>query len=103
MTYEEIIKALTDELEDEVDDMVHHPSHYTGGDIECIEAIRASMTPSAYLGYLKGNIIKYLWRFEQKNGIFDLQKAQVYLNWLLEQYDVIASIPHEKGKSDTDK
>ena len=47
-------------------DAVNHPSHYTGGDIECIDAIKASMTNEAFLGYLKGNIQKYLWRYEKK-------------------------------------
>lgn len=64
---------------------VDHPSHYTQGGIECIEAIKASMTREAYKGYLKGNTLKYLWRFEKKNNpLEDLQKARVYLNWLIE-------------------
>ena len=50
----------------EMSDAVNHPSHYTGGDIECIDAIKASMTNEAFLGYLKGNIQKYLWRYEKK-------------------------------------
>ncbi len=65
-------------------DPVNHPSHYTQGGIECIEAIRASMTPEAFAGYCKGNILKYLWRWEKKGGSEDLCKAAVYLNWLIE-------------------
>jgi len=61
----------------------HDPDHYKG-EIECIDAIRASMTPGAYRGYLKGNIMKYLWRHERKGGAEDLRKAQVYLGWLIE-------------------
>lgn len=64
-------------------DSVHHPNHYTSGDIECIDAIRASMTPDQFAGYCKGNCIKYIWRFEHKNQTEDIQKAQVYLTWLL--------------------
>lgn len=63
-------------------DAVKHPSHYTQGGIECIEAIKASMTHEAYCGYLKGNAIKYLWRYQQKGGVEDLDKAGVYLDWL---------------------
>lgn len=37
-------------------DNVNHPAHYTQGGIECIEAIKASMTPEAFRGYLKGNV-----------------------------------------------
>lgn len=66
-------------------DNVNHPAHYTQGGIECIEAIKASMTPEAFRGYLKGNVEKYMWRFEQKGGLESLQKAQWYLNRLIEE------------------
>lgn len=65
-------------------DNVNHPSHYTQGDIECIDAIRASMCPAGFGDYCKGNVIKYLFRWEHKGGLTDLKKAQVYLNWLIE-------------------
>ncbi len=64
-------------------DMVNHPDHYTRGGIECIEAIKASMTPEEFRGYLKGNIMKYLWRYQDKGGLEDLQKAGWYLNRLI--------------------
>ena len=59
-------------------DVVNHPSHYTGSAIECIDAIQASMSPEAFKGFLKGNVLKYLWRYEKKNGVEDLKKAQRY-------------------------
>lgn len=65
-------------------DAVEHPSHYTQGGIECIEAIKASMCPSGFVDYCKGNVIKYLFRWEHKGGLQDLQKAQVYLGWMIE-------------------
>ena len=65
-------------------DKVNHPSHYTQGGIECIEAIRASMLPAGFQDYCKGNVLKYVWRWRQKGGVEDLKKAQVYLNWLIE-------------------
>lgn len=68
----------------EYSNAVDHPEHYTKGSIECIEAIRASMTPADFVGYCKGNVIKYLWRWEDKGGLMDLEKARVYLNWLIE-------------------
>lgn len=67
-------------------DNVNHPDHYTQGGIECITAIRASMSLEAFRGYLKGNCLKYLWRYEKKNGREDLEKASVYLGWLVETY-----------------
>ena len=63
------------------EDRVNHPSHYTSGGID---AIRESMTPEEFQGYCKGNTIKYLWRWRQKGGIEDLEKADVYLRWLIE-------------------
>lgn len=58
------------------------PEHYKG-EIECIEAIKASMSSQQFKGYLKGNIMKYLWRYDRKNGLEDLQKADIYLQWLI--------------------
>lgn len=49
-------------------DMVNSPPHYNDGGIECIEAIEASMSEEAFRGYLKGNMLKYLWRYEHKGG-----------------------------------
>ena len=68
-------------------DMVNHPSHYTAGGIECIKAIEASMPPDGFQDYCKGNVLKYVWRFRQKNGLEDLKKARVYLNWMIESLE----------------
>ena len=68
-----------------IGDAVLHPNHYCkDGDVECIDAIRASMTPEAFAGYCKGNVMKYIFRYEDKGGVEDLKKAQVYLGWLIE-------------------
>ena len=64
-------------------DNVNHPEHYTSGGIECIDAIRASLGDKEFADYCKGNIIKYIWRYRHKNGVEDLRKAQVYLNWMI--------------------
>lgn len=81
-------------------DMVNHPDHYTKGGIECIEAIRASMTMEEFAGYLKGNVLKYLWRFESKeNPSEDLAKANWYLDRL---QSVTTSIPNMWEGSDSD-
>ena len=65
-------------------DPVSKPSHYNQYGIEAIDAIRASLGPEGFRAYCKGNCIKYLWRYEYKNGLEDLKKAQVYLNWMVE-------------------
>jgi|2_EtaG_2_1085320.scaffolds.fasta_scaffold00716_18 hypothetical protein len=65
-------------------DTVNAPFHYNTGKIECIEGIEASMSSEAFKGYLKGNCLKYLWRFDYKGKAKeDLQKASWYLNKLI--------------------
>lgn len=65
------------------EDKVNQPSHYAKGGVECIDAIESSMSKDAFLGYLKGNIQKYIWRYECKGGLESLLKAQWYLNRLI--------------------
>ena len=64
------------------EDVVNHPPHYNNGKIECIEAIEAMLTHEEFIGYLRGNSLKYRWRFRYKNGIQDLDKADWYENKL---------------------
>lgn len=68
-------------------DNVDHPAHYTSGSVECIDVIRTMLPPEQYRGYLRGNVQKYLWRFERKGGADDLRKARKYLEWLIEEVD----------------
>ena len=64
-------------------DVVNNPEHYNQGDIECIDAIEAMLDHDEFVGYLRGNSLKYRWRFKYKNGIEDLKKAEWYENKLL--------------------
>ena len=64
-------------------DNVDRPMHYAAGSIECIDAIEAQLSAEEFRGYLKGNIIKYLWREKHKGGVESLKKAKWYLNKLL--------------------
>lgn len=68
-------------------DLVNNPPHYNHNPmgVECIKAIEASMTPEEFRGYLKGNIIKYLWRYSYKDGIKDIKKGQWYISLLSER------------------
>lgn len=69
------------------EDTVNHPDHYNQGNLECIEAIEASMEGPQFTGFLKGQVIKYLWRFEHKeNPKEDLLKAHFYLNSLIDHW-----------------
>lgn len=68
------------------DPEVERPAHYNAGSVEAIEAIEASMDPAMYEGYLKGQVLKYLWRYRYKGKpVQDLLKAQWYLNKLIDQ------------------
>jgi|TARA_R110000787_G_scaffold25869_1_gene72524 hypothetical protein len=69
-------------------DNVNSPDHYNFAGIECIDAIRAATGSEGFDSYLQGNIMKYLWRYQYKNGVEDLKKAQWYLSRLIEAQDV---------------
>ena len=64
-------------------DNVDRPLHYAAGSIECIDAIEAQLSAEEFRGYLKGNIIKYIWREKHKGKIESLKKALWYLNKLI--------------------
>lgn len=68
-------------------DKVNHPSHYqTAGGIEVIEYIASLLGDNVKYYYL-GNVIKYISRFDKKNGVEDLEKARFYLNKMIEMED----------------
>jgi hypothetical protein len=68
-------------------DNVNHPPHYNQGGIECIEAIKAA-TGSGFVKYCTGNVIKYLWRYDNKGGLEDLKKAAWYLDRAIKEMEV---------------
>ena len=75
-------------------DMVESPPHYNNGGIECIEAIEAMLSRDEYIGYLRGNALKYMWRFRYKSKPFeDLRKARWYeerlMKFLLDNQDAV--------------
>lgn len=71
-----------------MNDKVNHPEHYTQAGIECIDAITAAVTgKSGIEAVCVANVIKYLWRYELKNGVEDVKKAQWYLNRLISELD----------------
>lgn len=64
-----------------VSDPVNAPAHYTYGGIETIDFIKAKLSPEEFLGYLKGNVLKYTSRAGKKADLIqDLEKAQWYMN-----------------------
>ena len=69
-------------------DMVNHPQHYTQGGIECIDALKAATVGKRGIeAVCVANVIKYLWRYEKKNGIEDIRKAKFYIERLLKELE----------------
>ena len=69
-------------------DNVNHPSHYTQGGVECIDAITAAtVNKTGIEAVCTANVIKYLWRYEAKNGLEDVKKAQWYINRLISELE----------------
>lgn len=69
-------------------DMVNHPSHYTQGSIECIDALKAAtVSKTGIEAVCTANAIKYLWRYEEKNGIEDVKKARWYIDRLIKELE----------------
>lgn len=76
MTRDDEVKAVSD--------MINHPSHYKQFSREVIDTMADISTNEEFKGYLKLNAIKYLSRYQGKNGVEDLSKAIWYINKLKE-------------------
>ncbi len=58
--------------------------HYSGG-IETIDYIEDKLTKEQFEGYLLGNVLKYLSRYNKKDkSINDIKKAMTYLYWMID-------------------
>nr|DAF60901.1 MAG TPA: nucelotide kinase [Siphoviridae sp. cteEQ43] len=78
--------GYVDKQEDGVEhDAVEHPSHYTHGGVECLDAIEAALSSQddPYRAFLTGQVLKYMWRWPMKNGLEDCRKAKFYLDRLI--------------------
>jgi len=65
------------------DDVQVGGNHYTSKSVQPWEAMEAWMSEEAFKGYIWGNVIKYVARWEDKGGVEDLKKAQHYLDKLI--------------------
>jgi hypothetical protein len=90
MRYKEVRDALNEGV-----DVVNSPPHYTAGGIEAIDAIKAAVaTAPPVQAVFVANILKYVWRYREKNGKQDLMKARWYLDALIQEVE---------SKSDNEK
>lgn len=80
------------------DKMVSHPSHYqskTGLEvINVIEAFTDGLNGIEACD--TGNVIKYICRWKQKNGVQDLEKAMWYLQNLIDHVNSLEEKENEK-------
>lgn len=67
-------------------DVVNKPAHYQG-EVEAIDSIKAAMSYEAFKGYCQGNALKYIIRYDRKNGVEDLRKAEWYINRLIKHLE----------------
>lgn len=73
---------------DKFDDLINHPPHYTQGGIECIDAIQAALGVRPFIDFLRGQILKYIWRGPHKDTpLENYKKAQFYLDRLIKELE----------------
>lgn len=87
MTLQEYNMLFEKSLEDQektMSDNVNHPAHYNSGSIECIDAMISAYGEEVVANFCMCNAFKYIWRFNNKNGIEDVNKALWYLNKMKE-------------------
>ena len=78
--------TTTQNSDKEKPDMVNHPKHYTSGTlgIEVINTMEMCTTREEFIGYLRCNALKYISRFENKNGLEDVKKCAWYVKKYLD-------------------
>ena len=67
-------------------DPVNSPTHYQTGLIETIDSIKNILGHDKFQAYCTGNVIKYLSRYREKNGLEDLKKAETYVGFIIKSY-----------------
>lgn len=72
-----------------------NPGHYSRFKTQPIDFI----TESVGLGFIVGNVLKYTLRFDAKNGLEDVKKAQRYLEFLVNVLE--GRKPSEDKKKET--
>lgn len=82
-----------------MDDMVNHPPHYIKGKVECIDCIEAAVSDLPGVeGFLTGQVMKYMYRWDDKGGVEDLKKARWYLDRLIARYPEEGEEGHDERR-----
>ena len=90
--------TITQNTNEEKPDMVNHPKHYTSGTlgIEVINTMEMCTTREEFMGYLRCNALKYISRFENKNGLEDVKKCA----WYVKKYLAVQGLEEKDCKDE---
>lgn len=90
--------TITQNTNEEKPDMVNHPKHYTSGTlgIEVINTMEMCTTEEEFVGYLRCNALKYISRFENKNGLEDVKKCA----WYVKKYLAVQGLDEKDCKDE---
>lgn len=66
------------------DDIINFPNHYHKNGIDVIGFAEMQLPAEQVKGFHRINVLKYVTRYDRKNGIEDLNKAKFYLEKLIE-------------------
>ena len=90
--------TITQNTNEEKPDMVNHPKHYTSGTlgIEVINTMEMCATREEFIGYLRCNALKYISRFENKNGLEDVKKCA----WYVKKYLAVQGLDEKDCKGE---
>lgn len=81
-------ERVTDAAPAVINDNINHPLRYTKGDVECIDAIKAATVGKTGIEAVDvGHIIRYLWRYEEKDGLESVKKAEWYIKHLINELE----------------
>lgn len=65
------------------EDIINKPNHYHAGGVDVVTFMKGKTSPNGEKGFYQINVIKYVSRYNLKNGLEDLKKAQWNLNELI--------------------
>lgn len=65
-------------------DLINKPDHYHKNGIDVIGFAQMQLPPEQLKGFCRVNVLKYVTRYDRKNGVQDLEKARFYIDKLIE-------------------
>lgn len=73
-----------------MEDNIKSPKHYKleGLNVESIDVVKSILGKEGFKSFCHGNALKYLIRCNKKNGLEDLKKAKVYMEWLIKESEM---------------